>query len=135
MLGGWGGLSRRCLLCGISECGSRVGLQRKCSNTFALAVVKQFRANQGVLLAGAVAYYTLLSLNVVVMFTQRLTSATRYLWRSLAEGARKVRAWRERHKAIEDIREARGKTLLARMAVPRAESADRRVCMFRRCRL
>ncbi len=29
---------------------------------FALAVVKQFRANQGVLLAGAVAYYTLLSL-------------------------------------------------------------------------
>jgi YihY family inner membrane protein len=30
--------------------------------SFALAVVKQFRANQGVLLAGAVAYYTLLSL-------------------------------------------------------------------------
>jgi membrane protein len=29
---------------------------------FALAVVRQFRANQGVLLAGAVAYYTLLSL-------------------------------------------------------------------------
>jgi len=29
---------------------------------FALAVIKQFRANQGVLLAGAVAYYTLLSL-------------------------------------------------------------------------
>jgi hypothetical protein len=28
--------------------------------TFALAVIKQFRANQGVLLAGAVAYYTLL---------------------------------------------------------------------------
>ena len=27
---------------------------------FALAVIKQFRANQGVLLAGAVAYYTLL---------------------------------------------------------------------------
>jgi uncharacterized BrkB/YihY/UPF0761 family membrane protein len=50
-------------------------------------VVKQFRANQGVLLAGAVAYYKLLSLNVVVMFTQRLTSAKRYLWRSLAEGA------------------------------------------------
>jgi hypothetical protein len=50
-------------------------------------VVKQFRANQGVLLAGAVAYYKLLSLNVVVMFTQRLTSAKRYLWHSLAEGA------------------------------------------------
>src|SRR6201982_700452 len=30
--------------------------------TFALAVIKQFRANQGVLLAGTVAYYTLLSL-------------------------------------------------------------------------
>jgi len=30
--------------------------------TFALAVIKQFRANQGLLLAGAVAYYTLLSL-------------------------------------------------------------------------
>jgi uncharacterized BrkB/YihY/UPF0761 family membrane protein len=29
---------------------------------FALAVITQFRANQGVLLAGAVAYYTLLSL-------------------------------------------------------------------------
>src|ERR1700716_3198742 len=29
---------------------------------FALAVIKQFRSNQGVLLAGAVAYYTLLSL-------------------------------------------------------------------------
>jgi membrane protein len=29
---------------------------------FALAVIKQFRANQGMLLAGAVAYYTLLSL-------------------------------------------------------------------------
>src|SRR6266403_6195877 len=31
-------------------------------SNFALAVIKQFRANQGVLLAGAVAYYTLLSL-------------------------------------------------------------------------
>src|SRR6195256_5165243 len=30
--------------------------------SFALAVIKQFRANQGLLLAGAVAYYTLLSL-------------------------------------------------------------------------
>src|SRR5215212_4583298 len=29
---------------------------------FALAVIKQFRANQGLLLAGAVAYYALLSL-------------------------------------------------------------------------
>ena len=31
-------------------------------SAFALAVIKQFRANQGILLAGAVAYYTLLSL-------------------------------------------------------------------------
>jgi hypothetical protein len=31
-------------------------------SNFALAVIKQFRANQGFLLAGAVAYYTLLSL-------------------------------------------------------------------------
>ena len=30
--------------------------------TFALTVLKRFRANQGLLLAGAVAYYTLLSL-------------------------------------------------------------------------
>jgi membrane protein len=34
----------------------------KGTGAFALAVIKQFRANQGVLLAGAVAYYTLLSL-------------------------------------------------------------------------
>ena len=46
------------------------------------------------------------------MFTQRLTSAARYLWRSLAESARNVQALRERHKAIGDIREARGITLL-----------------------
>src|SRR5260370_22478261 len=31
-------------------------------SNFALAVIKQFRANQGFLLAGAVAYYPLLSL-------------------------------------------------------------------------
>src|SRR6202023_2292490 len=34
--------------------------------TFVLAVIKQFRANQGVLLAGAVAYYTLLSLVILL---------------------------------------------------------------------
>jgi len=34
---------------------------------FALAVLKGFRANQGVLLAGAVAYYTLLSLVPVLI--------------------------------------------------------------------
>ena len=36
---------------------------------FALAVIKQFRANQGVLLAGAVAYYTLLSLVPLLILT------------------------------------------------------------------
>ena len=46
------------------------------------------------------------------MFTQRLISAPRYLWRALAEGARKVQALRERLRMIEDIREARGITLL-----------------------
>jgi hypothetical protein len=56
------------------------------------------------------------------MFTQRLTSAMRYLWRSLAEGARKVRAWRERHKAIEDIREARGVSLLREWLSPEQQA-------------
>src|SRR3954469_19284654 len=37
------------------------------SGAFALAVIKSFRANQGVLLAGAVAYYTLLSLVPVLI--------------------------------------------------------------------
>src|SRR6476620_3767265 len=38
--------------------------------TFALSVIKRFRANQGVLLAGAVAYYTLLSLVPVPVIIQ-----------------------------------------------------------------
>src|SRR5258705_12369380 len=38
------------------------------------------------------------------MFAQRLTSATRYLWRSLTEGARKVQTLRERYEAIKDTR-------------------------------
>jgi len=46
------------------------------------------------------------------MVMERLTSATRYLWHSLAEGARKVQALRERLRTIEDIQEARGLTLL-----------------------
>ena len=52
------------------------------------------------------------------MFAQRLTSATRYLWRSLAEGARKVRILRQRYKAIKDVREARGITLLREWLSP-----------------
>ena len=35
--------------------------------TFALRVLKGFKANQGMLLAGAVAYYTLLSLIPLLM--------------------------------------------------------------------
>jgi hypothetical protein len=56
------------------------------------------------------------------MFTQQLTSATRCLWRSLAEGARKVQAWRERLKTIEDIREARGITLLRQWLSPEQQA-------------
>src|SRR5215210_7462361 len=42
--------------------GRRIATVLRHPGAFALAVIKQFRANQGVLLAGAVAYYTLLSL-------------------------------------------------------------------------
>jgi hypothetical protein len=52
------------------------------------------------------------------MFAQRLTSAMRYLWRWLAEGARKVRTLRERYRAIKDVREARGITLLREWLSP-----------------
>ena len=52
------------------------------------------------------------------MYTHWLTSATRYLWRSLAESARKVQALRERLKTIEDIQEARGKALLREWLSP-----------------
>jgi hypothetical protein len=52
------------------------------------------------------------------MYTQWLTSATRYLWHSLAESARKVQALRERYRAIEDVRQARGTTLLREWLSP-----------------
>jgi hypothetical protein len=52
------------------------------------------------------------------MYTQWLTSATRYLWRSLVESARKVQALRERLKTIEDIQEARGKAVLREWLSP-----------------
>jgi hypothetical protein len=42
----------------------------------------------------------------------RLTSATQYLWRACAEGAQRLQALRERYKAFEDLREARGIALL-----------------------
>ena len=52
------------------------------------------------------------------MYTHWLTSATRYLWRSLAGSAREVQALRERLKTIEDIQEARGKALLREWLSP-----------------
>ena len=52
------------------------------------------------------------------MFTRRLTLTERYPWRWLAEGVRKVRALRERHKAFQAIREARGITLLREWLSP-----------------
>jgi hypothetical protein len=52
------------------------------------------------------------------MLMQRLNSATRYLWRWMAEGARKVLTLRERYKAIKDVREARGITLLREWLSP-----------------
>jgi hypothetical protein len=56
------------------------------------------------------------------MYTHWLTSATRYLWRSLAESARKVQALRERLKTIEDLREARGLTLLRQWLSPEQQA-------------
>jgi hypothetical protein len=56
------------------------------------------------------------------MYTHWLTSATRYLWRSLAESAREVQALRERLKTIEDIQEARGKSLLREWLSPEQKS-------------
>jgi hypothetical protein len=46
------------------------------------------------------------------LVAQLLISTVRSLMRLLAGGARKVQAWRERLKAVEDVREARGITLL-----------------------
>jgi hypothetical protein len=54
--------------------------------------------------------------------THWLTSATRYLWRSLAESARKVQALREQLKTIEDLREARGVTLLRQWLSPEQQA-------------
>jgi hypothetical protein len=52
------------------------------------------------------------------MFAQLLTSATRHLWRSWAKCARKVEALRERYRAIEDVRQARGIILLREWLSP-----------------
>jgi hypothetical protein len=52
------------------------------------------------------------------MFARQLTFTQRYPWRWLAEGVSKVRALRERHKAFEATREARGITLLREWLSP-----------------
>ena len=52
------------------------------------------------------------------MFAHRLISATRHLWRSLAECSRKVEDLRERLRTVEDIREARGISLLREWLSP-----------------
>ena len=52
------------------------------------------------------------------MFAHRLISATRHLWRSLAECSRKVQDLRERLRTVEDIRQARGISLLREWLSP-----------------
>src|SRR4051794_15009380 len=52
------------------------------------------------------------------MFAQRLTSGMRHLWRRFTEGARKVQTFRERYKAIQGAREARGTALLREWLSP-----------------
>jgi hypothetical protein len=87
-------------------------LDEVCSQSHCDAVVRPDGRRNAVLSA------TCWRLKVVVMCTHWLTSTTRYLWRSLAASARKVQALRERLKTIEDLREARGVTLLRQWLSP-----------------
>ena len=52
------------------------------------------------------------------MLTERVSTATRCLWRSVTAGARNVLTWRERYRAMMDAREARGITLLREWLSP-----------------
>ena len=52
------------------------------------------------------------------MLTERVSTATRYLWRSVTACARNVLTLRERHQAMMDAREARGITLLREWLSP-----------------
>jgi len=52
------------------------------------------------------------------MSPRRLTVMARWPWRWLAEGVRKIRALRERYKALEAIRQAQGITLLREWLSP-----------------
>jgi hypothetical protein len=56
------------------------------------------------------------------MIAQRLLSATLHVGRALAEWTRKVQAWRERERFNEDIREARGVTLLREWLSPEQQA-------------
>ena len=51
--------------------------------------------------------------------TERVSTATRYLWRSVTAGARNVLTWRERYRAMMDAREARGIALLREWLSPK----------------
>jgi hypothetical protein len=52
------------------------------------------------------------------MLTQWLKTTTRYLWRSVSAGARNVLTLRERYRAMMDVREIRGMTLLREWLSP-----------------
>jgi len=52
------------------------------------------------------------------MLTERVSTATRYLWRSVTACARNVLTLRERYQAMMDAREARGITLLREWLSP-----------------
>jgi hypothetical protein len=52
------------------------------------------------------------------MLTERLSTVTRCLWRSVSEGARNVLTLRERYRAIMDARKTRGITLLREWLSP-----------------
>src|SRR5438552_1232522 len=62
--------------------------------------------------------HDLLAVDRSFMFIQRLISAPSFFWRLWTEGRCTVRAWRERRKAIEDIRKTRGITLLREWLSP-----------------
>ena len=52
------------------------------------------------------------------MLTERVSTATSYLWRSVTACARNVLTLRERYRAMMDAREARGTTLLREWLSP-----------------
>jgi hypothetical protein len=56
------------------------------------------------------------------MFVHRLISVPLNLWRMWVAGTRKVRALRERRKVIEDVRKARGITLLREWLSPEQQA-------------